>query len=252
MVVEFCRLVRLGYIFHCHVITNEEYFGERHMRLRDEILKATETALIDYRTESNLALRPQLLVNDYQNGNKVLCDIITGLNNCDEFLISVAFITDGGIEPLLQSLKELEDKGIKGRILTTDYLDFSEPKALKRLMAFTNITIKVYSKNKEGFHTKGYIFKKGDSYKIIVGSSNLTAAALTKNKEWNVQLTSAVEGELSRNIAHEFEMMWQKANDLTEEWITTYEEIYKQQREITRLKKFLQSLSISWNPIECK
>jgi len=35
------------------------------MILRDDILKATGTALIDYRTESNMALCPQLFINDY-------------------------------------------------------------------------------------------------------------------------------------------------------------------------------------------
>lgn len=33
-----------------------------------------------------------------------------------------------------------------------------------------------------GFHTKGYIFKKEEIYRIIIGSSNMTSAALTVNK----------------------------------------------------------------------
>ena len=37
----------------------------------------------------------------------------------------------GGLTPLLQDFKELEKANIKGKILTTDYLNFSEPKALK-------------------------------------------------------------------------------------------------------------------------
>lgn len=40
---------------------------------------------------------------------------------CDQFQISVAFITLGGIEPLLQTLKELEKKHISGEILKTNY-----------------------------------------------------------------------------------------------------------------------------------
>ena len=76
----------------------------------------------------------------------------------------------GGITPLLQTLKELENRGVQGKILTTDYLMFSEPKALKLLSEFENIQLKMYVTRgtKEGFHTKGYIFKKGDVYKIIV------------------------------------------------------------------------------------
>lgn len=48
---------------------------------------------------------------------------------CDSFQISVAFITMNGITPLLQTLKELEKKNIEGEILTTNYLNFSEPRA---------------------------------------------------------------------------------------------------------------------------
>lgn len=55
------------------------------------------------------------------------------MQNCDAFFISVAFITMSGITPLLQVFKELEQSGVPGRILTTDYLTFSEPRALKKL-----------------------------------------------------------------------------------------------------------------------
>ena len=40
---------------------------------------------------------------------------------CDQFQISVAFITLGGIEPLLQTLKDLEKEHISGEILKTNY-----------------------------------------------------------------------------------------------------------------------------------
>ena len=40
---------------------------------------------------------------------------------------------------------------------------------------------------KNGFHTKGYIFKEEEVYRIIIGSSNMTSAALTTNREWNTK-----------------------------------------------------------------
>ncbi|MCM1467312.1 MAG: hypothetical protein NC086_04125, partial [Alistipes sp.] len=84
------------------------------------------------------------------------------LMRCDSFVISVAFVTMGGITPLLLTLKELEKKGISGKILTTNYLNFSEPAALQKLHELKNITLKMYDVEAadEGFHTKGYIFKK--------------------------------------------------------------------------------------------
>ena len=46
-----------------------------------------------------------------------------------------------------------------GKILTTDYLYFTEPKALRKLKEFLNIEIRLYSHEKEGFHTRVFIFK---------------------------------------------------------------------------------------------
>lgn len=130
-----------------------------------ELRNGFETAYIDKTSTSNLAYKPQFISNDHKQGKKVLSSIEDELMTCDQFQISVAFITMGGITPLLQILQELEEKGIKGEILTTNYLSFSEPEALKKLNALSNITLKMYDVDKsgEGFHTKGYIFGKQKS-----------------------------------------------------------------------------------------
>ncbi|WP_207730353.1 DUF3427 domain-containing protein [Clostridium botulinum] len=203
--------------------------------IKNEILKASETGLINKLIDSNLALTPKLIVNDYSKGSKVLSEIISELNKCEEFFISVAFITNSGILPLLETLKVLNRKGIKGKILTTDYLNFSEPKALKKLLEFPNIEIKLYSK--ENFHTKGYIFRYKDHYKLIVGSSNLTQTALTKNKEWNLKVSSLEEGSLTEGVIWEFNQLWNEADKLTIQWIETYEDIYRKQVEFARKSK---------------
>lgn len=209
-----------------------EEANDSKVKITTDIIKASETGLINNLIDSNLALRPKLIINDFNKGSKVLSDIVGELSKCSEFMISVAFITSSGVLPLLETLKSLERKGVQGKILTTDYLTFSEPKALKKLLEFSNIKIKVYSK--DNFHTKGYIFKHNDYYKLIVGSSNLTQTALTKNKEWNIEVSSLEEGSLTEEVLNEFHAMWQEADDLTLEWIKTYEEIYSKQREYTR------------------
>lgn len=182
-----------------------------------------------------MALTPKLIINDYSKGDKVLSEIINEFNKCKEFFISVAFITYSGLLPLLQTLEKLNKKGVKGKILTTDYLNFSEPKALKKLLSFPNIEVKVYSK--ENFHTKGYIFKDEDNYKIIVGSSNLTQSALTQNKEWNLKISSLEEGALTEEIISEFNALWNDAQELTLDWLEIYEDIHKKQIEYTRKTK---------------
>ena len=44
--------------------------------IKDEIRKANETGFINNLFESNLALSPKLIINDYSKGSKVLNDII--------------------------------------------------------------------------------------------------------------------------------------------------------------------------------
>lgn len=82
-----------------------------------ELRNGFETAYIDKTSTSNLAYKPQFISNDYKQGKKVLSSIEDELMTCDQFQISVAFITMGGITPLLQILQELEEKGIKGEKL---------------------------------------------------------------------------------------------------------------------------------------
>ena len=159
---------------------------------------------------------------------------------CDQFQISVAFITMGGVTPLLQTLKELEKKGVKGQILTTNYLNFSEPRALEKLNGLKNITLKMYDVEAagNGFHTKGYIFKKEEVYRIIIGSSNMTSAALTVNKEWNTKLISTESGEVAEEIVEEFHSLWNSEYALPyEDFYEVYKERYniiKHQREIAK------------------
>jgi len=107
------------------------------------IKQGAEDAFIEYKNSSNLAFKPEFVVNNYEQGQKVLSVIDRELADCEEFAISVAFITESGIVPLLQTLKDLERRGVKGRILTTDYLCFSEPKALEKLASLSNVTLKM-------------------------------------------------------------------------------------------------------------
>ncbi len=206
-----------------------------------EMQSGLETAFIDSSISSNLAYRPQFISNDYKVGHKVLSSIEDELSVCDEFAISVAFITMSGITPLLQSLKELEERHIPGRILTTDYLNFSEPKALEKLNELSNLTVKMYmtgDEDQQGFHTKGYIFRDQDVYRIIIGSSNMTARALTMNREWNTKVVSAEEGEIAEQVICEFEQLWHSPetldyDDFIENYTVKYD-LIKKQRQIAK------------------
>lgn len=205
-----------------------------------ELRSGFETAFIDGTLASNLGYKPQFISNNHKEGKKVLSSIEDELLSCDHFQISVAFITMSGITPLLQTLKELETRGVNGEILTTNYLNFSEPRALARLNGLSNITLKMYDVEaaNEGFHTKGYIFKTEEIYRIIIGSSNITSAALTSNREWNTKVVSTDQGEIAQSILAEFNELWNSGFALPfEVFYENYSEKYKivkHQREIVK------------------
>ena len=212
-----------------------------------EINNGLQTAFFECNTDSNLAYRPQFITNDHKRGIKVLTHIENQLMHCDEFSISVAFISRSGFVELSETLKELERRGIKGRILTTDYLHFSDPYALDRLAALKNVELKMYHVDEAGvgFHTKGYLFRENGIYRIIIGSSNMTQTALSTNMEWNTQLVSTEQGEMAQSIVKEFEMLWTDDVSYTyEEFSEVYRKEYKHKKQIDRLVREQQKIAL--------
>lgn len=217
-----------------------------------ELQDGFETAYISSAYPSNLAYRPQFIYNDYKEGKKVFSAIETELESCEEFIFSVAFINMSGVSLFLQAFKELKERNVKGKILTTDYQFFTEPEALKVLGQFENIEVRMYRTNgkKEGFHTKGYLFKNKEIYRFIVGSSNLTQSALMKNKEWNTKVISTKEGEYGKAVVDEFENLWRESksySDFYDEYKFEYEQI-KKQRQIAKQEKIVNYQQYTLQP----
>jgi len=176
-------------------------------------------------------------------GNTMQAFLDNELAKCESFIISVAFISRSGLAPLKQTLLELEKRNIPGKILTTDYLTFTEPSALKALSKYSNIELKILrcDKNIKGFHTKGYLFYKngkGDSriVNITIGSSNLTGNALAISKEWNTSFTVEENAVLLHNVINDFEELWNSPNALTitEDILEEYALLYNEQKRINK------------------
>ena len=168
-------------------------------------------------------------------GNKVLTTIIKELNNSDEFWFSVAFVTTSGIATLIETLIDLEKRGVKGKILVSKYLNFTQSEALKRILRFKNIELKIAID--DDFHSKGYLFKKGEVYDLIIGSSNLTSSALCSNIEWNLKITATPVSYIIFNAIKEFTTEYEKAVFVDLAFIRDYETLYKKQRDYSKLLK---------------
>jgi superfamily II DNA or RNA helicase/HKD family nuclease len=204
---------------------NTEKYGES----MQTFLKKLETSLykgfINHKHSEYGNYKPKLLINNQKENENVLNTLLEELEHCKSFVFSVAFITESGLATLKSQLLDLKRKGVNGRILTSTFLNFNNPKAFRELLKITNVEVRLT--DLAGFHSKGYIFENETHYSLIVGSSNLTAHALKVNYEWNIKLTSHEDGEIIHHFKNQFEDVWDKSIPLTEEWIINYEKDYK-------------------------
>ncbi len=150
------------------------------------------------------------------------------LSECDSFIFNVAFINFSGVQLLLDIFKQLDNKGIKGKILSSTYLNFTEVKALEKLKEFKNIELKIYDSSEIGFHAKAYIFEFKDDYKIVLGSSNITSSAFKKNIEWNLKTILKKDAEFSNEILNEFNQLWKQSTIVDEAFLNSYRSYKKQ------------------------
>lgn len=192
--------------------------------MSEKLVRSLKKAFIDH-TVTGSHYDPKLIINDSKKKEYMLNVLHDELNTCDLFFFSVAFLTQDGLASLKTQLADLHKRGVKGRILTSVYLAFNQPDVFKDLLTIPNIEVRL--SKKEGFHSKGYLFKHKEYHSFIVGSSNLTMSALKVNYEWNVRLTSHNHGQMIQEINDHMEVEWHEADLLTHKWIEDYRATYK-------------------------
>jgi len=205
------------------------------MDIQQIITQSIQTGFINQMIQSDKSYRPELLTNDHKQGKKVLSTILQELETCEEFWFSVAFVTTSGIATLMNTLIELEKKNIKGKILASQYLNFTQPEALKRLKQFKNIELRIATEG--AFHSKGYLFKNKGVYDLIIGSSNLTQTALCSNKEWNLKISATEESELIDQVEKEFHKEFEAAKIVTDKYLLEYGILWKEKMQFERTIK---------------
>lgn len=165
---------------------------------------------------------PRLVLN--QGGSTVEHAIIEELKRCRRFTFSVAFISPGAIAQLKQHLIDFRGSG---RIITSDFLGFNDPRAFAELLSIQDLLgIEVRRHTAQGFHPKGYIFEKHLSVTAMIGSSNLTSRALSQNHEWNLKVSAARGSDLALQLSRLLDEQTAASEPLTQEWIDEYAATY--------------------------
>lgn len=196
--------------------------------LKLAIQNAVTTGFVDDKFVSISDYRPVILTNEPEV--MVRSTIIDELRDCHDFFLSVAFMTSGGFRQIYNILIELEEKGVNGKILVSEYLNFTDPEAIKLALKLKNVELKIARDN--NFHSKGFLFTHDSYHTIIIGSSNLTTGALTKNKEWNLKVTAHKDSELFKNTILEFESVFEKSHPVTPEYLEKYAFVYYSEKKL--------------------
>jgi diadenosine tetraphosphate (Ap4A) HIT family hydrolase/HKD family nuclease len=152
--------------------------------------------------------------------------------------IAVAFVFGGGVERVYPHLDECVERGGRVRIVTGDYGEASEPRALRQLLALTagaddRVQLRIFETGRAGtsFHPKAYLVSSPEPagadarpYPAVayVGSSNLSAHALDDGVERNVRLTDA-GGVTQARAAFDRLWMHDATRQLDHAWIDAYD-----------------------------
>ncbi|WP_400150909.1 DUF3427 domain-containing protein [Candidatus Methanarcanum hacksteinii] len=212
--------------------------------IEDYFIKGLERGYIDESIIASEEYRPRLITNSAERKEKVITSIKQEMETCDEFMFSVAFMNSGGVNALAQEFRNMDRKGVKGKIIASQYQNFTEPNALRALLKNSNVDVRIITEDVSNMHSKCYIFRHGDVYDVIIGSSNLTNSALCENIEWNLKINSKESGEIIKDILAEFDHNFSLATIVDSKWIDEYSKIYDDQKLFRRQLNANKALSL--------
>ena len=148
------------------------------------------------------------------------------LRRASEVSIAVAFVTQAGLDEIVQPLRQVAANG-KVRILTGLYQKVTEPQALRTFLHIQEETREQFSvrlSREPHFHRKLYLLSNGTQSTAVIGSSNLTREGLRSGGELNLIARLPKGSVTAKRLAQAFEDDWEhRAVPLVAEQIVGYE-----------------------------
>lgn len=131
----------------------------------------------------------------------------------DRVDVIMAFVKWHGIRVIESQLRELRDRGVPFRIITTTYMGATERAALDRLVNEFGAQASIqYDALRTRLHAKAWLFRRNTGFDTAyVGSSNLSRAALLDGVEWNVRLSAIATPALIEKFQATFDSYWHDA-----------------------------------------
>ena len=124
----------------------------------------------------------------------------------------VSFLKWSGWRLLRDEARRFLDRHPGGlRVLTTTYMGATDRRVLDDLVD-CGAEVKIsYDTRRTRLHAKAWLFHRDSGYSTaLVGSSNLSAAAITDGLEWNVRLSHVETPQVLRQFQTAFEQYWEE------------------------------------------
>lgn len=166
---------------------------------------------------------PSVITNRGHTMVHAIDDVLSTARSVD---IIVSFLKESGLSLITEELVSALGRGVRIRVLTGTYLGITSPFALEELMSLEgDIEVRLFSEDSVAFHPKAYIVRSvdpGDDC-VIVGSSNISASALTDGVEWNYRLRREVDPASFSSFQEEFDHLFsERSRPLTPDVLREY------------------------------
>ncbi len=150
-----------------------------------------------------------LLVNA-RDERGVGAEIKKEIASADRIDLVCSFIKWAGFRLVRDELGRWLEQGGQMRVLTTTYVGVTERRALEALRELGAEVRVSYDTRRTRLHAKAWLFQRETGYSTAyIGSSNLSASAMTDGLEWNVRLSQVDAGEVLEKFRRTFESYWQ-------------------------------------------
>ncbi|UVJ41528.1 DUF3427 domain-containing protein [Arthrobacter sp. CJ23] len=152
-----------------------------------------------------------LLTNSKDEPN-LAAELRTEIESANTVDLLCAFVRWTGLRLLQPALEQLQERGVKFRVLTTTYMGATERRAIDELVHRYGAEVKInYETQATRLHAKAWLFRRNSGFDTAyVGSSNLSQAALLDGLEWNVRLSAVGTPALLKKFEVTFDSYWEQ------------------------------------------
>lgn len=156
----------------------------------------------------SLPLRNSDLLVNGPRDLRVGSEIRRELASADAVDVLVSFVKFNGVRMMRPELARFAARG-RLRVLTTTYMSATDPEALEELQRLGAEVRVSYDTRRTRLHAKAWLFRRDSGFSTaLIGSSNLSPAAMLDGCEWNVRLSAIDNRTILEKFLTTFEQYW--------------------------------------------